>query len=126
MLGVAEQTVTAADGTEAVVVTPRGELDLAAIASLDRALRSALATAGPQPRLVIDLSDVSVLHPVVLGVLLDARRRCHNAGGAMALVVASPEVAATLAETGVAPLFETGAELQVALAHISGAEHPNH
>ncbi len=126
MLGIAEQTVTAADGTAAVVVTPRGELDLAAIASLDSALRSALVTAGPQRRLVIDLSDVSVLHPVVLGVLLDARRRCHNAEGAMALVVASPEVAATLAETGVDSLFETATELQAALARISEAAHSNH
>ena len=120
MLGIAEQTVTAADGTAAVVVTPRGELDLAAIASLDSALRSALATAGPQPRLVIDLSDVSVLHPVVLGVLLDARRRCHNAEGAMALVVASPEVAATLAETGVDSLFDTAAGLQTVIADVTG------
>lgn len=126
MLGIAEQTVTAADGTAAVVVTPRGELDLAAIASLDSALRSALATAGPQPRLVIDLSDVDVLQPVTLGVLLDARRRCRTADGGVVLVVRTAAVAATLSETGVDSLFETATELQAALARISEASHSNH
>lgn len=124
MLGIAERTVTAADGTAVVVVTPRGELDLAAIASLDSALRSALATAGTQPRLVIDLSDVSVLHPVVLGVLLDVRRRCRNAGGAMALVVTAPEIDAVLTETDIAPLFETATELHTALRRVSGPSTP--
>jgi anti-anti-sigma factor len=122
MLGITEQTVSAPDGSRAVVVTPRGELDLAAIASLDSALRSALATAGSPPRLVIDLSDVDVLQPVTLGVLLDARRRCRNAGGAMALVVTAPEIRAALADTDVAPLFETATELRTALAHVTEAK----
>ena len=117
--GISEQTVTAPDGSRAVVVTPRGELDLAAIASLDSALRSALATAGSAPRLVVDLSDVDVLQPVVLGVLLDARRRCRTAGGAMTLVVTMPEVGAILDETGVAPLFEMATQLQAAMELIS-------
>lgn len=119
MLGIAEQTVTAADGTAAVVVTPRGELDLAAIASLDSALRSALATAGPQPRLVIDLSDVDVLQPVTLGVLLDARRRCRTADGGLVLVVSTAGVAATLSETGVDSLFETAAGREAAIAAVT-------
>ncbi len=126
MLGIAERTVTAADGTTVVVVTPRGELDLAAVALLDSALRSALATAGTQPRLVIDLSDVDVLQPVTLGVLLDARRRCRAADGGLVLVVSAPGVAATLAETGVDPLFDTATELQAALARICEAAHSNH
>jgi len=119
MLGIAERTVTAADGTAAVVVTPRGELDLAAIASLDSALRSACATAGTRPRLVIDLSDVDVLQPVTLGVLLDARRRCLAASGDLALVVSTPGVAATLTETGVESLFEVTSGLPEALQRVS-------
>ncbi|WP_419863105.1 STAS domain-containing protein [Candidatus Poriferisodalis sp.] len=119
MLGIAERTVTADDGTAVVVVTPRGELDLAAIASLDSALRSALATAGTQPRLVIDLSDVDVLQPVTLGVLLDAHRRCRAASGSLALVVSTPGVAATLTETGVESLFEVASGLPAALRRVS-------
>ena len=118
--GIAERTVMAADGTAVVVVTPRGELDLASIASLDSALRSALATAGPGLRLVIDLSDVDVLQPVTLGVLLDARRRCRAAGGALVLVVSAPGVAAPLAETGVDSLFDTAAGLQAAIERLTG------
>ena len=39
----------------------------------------------------------------------------------MALVVTAPEIAATLAETGVAPLFETTIELRAAVQHVSGS-----
>ena len=117
--GISSETIDAPDGAAAAVLTPHGELDLAAIASLDSAVRSALNAAGSQPRLVVDLSDVTVLEPVVVGVLLDARRRCGNAGGAMALVVTAPEVGAILDETGVAPLFETATGRQGAIQLIS-------
>ena len=116
---IAERTVTAPDGTVAVVVTPRGELDLSAIASLDSAVRSALAAAATPPRLIIDLSDVSVLQPVVLGVLLDVRRRCHGADGGLTLIVTASDIAATLAETDVEPLFEVAGGLAEAIAHVS-------
>ena len=116
---ITERTVDAGDGSIAVVVTPRGELDLSAIASLDTALRSALAAAGTPPKLIIDLSDVSVLAPVVLGVLLDVRRRCRAGGGNVALIVTASEVAATLAETDVGPLFEVTAELSEAIQRVS-------
>ena len=117
--GISERTVTAADGSGAVVVTPRGELDLGAIASLDSALRSALATAGSPPRLIVDLTDVDLLAPVVLGVLLDARRRCQGAGGAMSLVVTAPEISATLVDAGVEPLFEMASGIQDAMKRLS-------
>ena len=117
--GISERTVTAADGSGAVVVTPRGELDLGAIASLDSALRSALAAAGSPPRLIVDLTDVDLLAPVVLGVLLDARRRCQGAGGAMSLVVTDREISATLVDTGVEPLFEMASGIQDAVERLT-------
>ena len=117
--GISERTVTASDGSGAVVVTPHGELDLGAIASLDSALRSALAAAGSPPRLIIDLSDVDLLAPVVLGVLLDVRRRCQGAGGRMSLLVTSPEIGATLADAGVEPLFEVVAGLKEAMQRLT-------
>lgn len=96
------------------MLRPHGELDLASIASLDSAVTSALRAAGPQPKLIVDLSDVSVLQPVVVGVLLDARRRCRNAGGALVLVVAAPEIEAALVDTEVASLFETAPGMHAA------------
>ena len=103
------------------MVTPRGELDLSAIASLDTAVRTALTATRAPAKLIVDLSEVSVLHPVVLGVLLDARRRCNVDAGRLALVVTAPEVAATLADTGVAPLFDVTADLPAALSHLTCA-----
>ncbi|WP_419911352.1 STAS domain-containing protein [Candidatus Poriferisodalis sp.] len=118
--GISERTVTAPDGSRAVVVTPRGELDLAAIASLDSALRSALATAGSVPRLVVDLSDVDVLQPVVLGVLLDVRRRCRTVDVDLVLLVTTPGVASTLIENEVDSLFDTASGLEAAIAGVTG------
>ena len=119
--GVSERTLSGPDGAAVAVLTPHGELDLASIASLDSAVRSVLRTAGPQPKLIVDLSDVSLLQPVVLGVLLDARRRCRQAGGAIALVVTAPEVSTTLAETDIAPLFDTAPGLHAAVQRVCGS-----
>ncbi len=116
---VTAQTVDAADGGAVTVLRACGELDLASIASLDGAMSAALRAAGPQPRLIIDLSEATVLQPVVVGVLLDARRRCRNAGGAVALVVSGPEIGATLADMGVEALFETTNERAAAIRHVS-------
>ncbi|MCY3948988.1 MAG: STAS domain-containing protein [Acidimicrobiaceae bacterium] len=116
---ISELAFSGADGVAIVVVRPHGELDLASIASLDSAVRSALAAAGPVPRLVADLSRVSLLQPVVLGVLLDARRRCSKAGGAFALVVNEPQVSAVLADAEVESLFDIVEEMPEAIAHLS-------
>ncbi|WP_420437206.1 STAS domain-containing protein [Candidatus Poriferisodalis sp.] len=121
--GISERTVDAGDGSIAVVVTPRGELDLGAIASLDSAFRSALAAAGTPPKLIVDLSDADILAPVVVGVLLDARRRCRNGGGVMVLAATAPEVAAVLADTGIAPLFASATDVQAAIGQVSAASH---
>lgn len=117
--GITQQTIDVPDGAAAVVLTPRGELDLASIASLDSAVASALRAAGRRPRLIVDLSDVSLLQPVVVGVLLDARRRCRNAGGVMVLVVTEPEIEAALVDTEVASLFETAPGLHAATQLVS-------
>ena len=117
--GITQQIVDTPDGAAAVVLTPRGELDLSAIASLDAAARTALTAAPAPPRLIVDLSEASVLHPVVLGVLLDARRRCRAGGGQLALIVTAPDIAATLTETGVESLFEVTSGLPAALQRVS-------
>lgn len=127
MLRISERQATGDDGRTATVVTPHGDLDLASVpelhAALGRAIRAAEA-AGGRPRVVLDLAATDSLHPVVLGVLLDARRRCRAAAGAMALVVAAPEISTVLAETDVAPLFETAVELEAALQRVSRPSAP--
>ncbi len=117
--GVTEHALTGPDGVCVAVLRAHGELDLAAIASLDSAVRSALAAAGPEPRLVVDLSDADMMQTVVLGVLLDARRRCRQAGGALALVVTEPAVLATLTQAGIASLFDIAVEVHEALVLVS-------
>ena len=127
MLRIAERQVACDSGSVAVVVTPHGDLDLASLAELHAALGRAIRTAASaddRPRVVLDLAATDSLHPVVLGVLLDARRRCRAAGGVMALVVTAPEVSGVLAETDVAPLFETATELEAALRRVSRPSAP--
>ena len=121
MLRIAERGVVGDDGATVVVVTPHGDLDLASLADLHAALGRAINTAGApggRPRVVLDLAAADVMHPVVLGVLLDARRRCRNAGGALALVVNAPEVSATLADADVVSLFDVFPGLQEAVGHV--------
>lgn len=110
MLRVSERQVTSDDGTTAVVVTPHGDLDMASVAELHAALGRAIRTAeatSDTPSVVLDLSQADSLHPVVLGVLLDARRRCHAAHGQFRLSNLSADIRATLAATDVLPLFDT-------------------
>ena len=109
MLRVSERQVTSDDGVTAVVVTPHGDLDMASLAelhaSLGRAIRTAEA-AGDTPRVILDLSSADSLHAVVLGVLLDARRRCSAADGMFRLSNLSADIRAALAAADVFPLFD--------------------
>ena len=109
MLRVAERQVTSDDGVTTVVVTPHGDLDMASLAELHAALGRAIRTAeaaSDTPSVVLDLSAADSLHAVVLGVLLDARRRCHAANGQFRLSNPSADIRATLAATDVLPLFD--------------------
>ena len=109
MLRVSERQVTSDDGVTTVVVTPHGDLDMASLAQLHAALGRAIRTAeaaSDTPSVVLDLSAADSLHAVVLGVLLDARRRCHAAHGQFRLANLTPEIRATLAATDVLSLFD--------------------
>ena len=124
MLRIAERKVACDDGDVAVVVTPHGDLDLASLAELHAALGRAIRTAessGERPRVVLDLAEADVLHPVVLGVLLDARRRCRTADGRFWLAAVTDHVRATLAATDVEELFDFAADPRAALIDVS---HP--
>jgi anti-anti-sigma factor len=75
------------DGTPSVVVVT-GELDIAAVPAVSRAV--VLAEHARPPTLVLDLSEVAHLDSSGLRVLLDAAGRAR-AGGRRLSVVAPPE-----------------------------------
>ena len=118
MLRVSERHVTCEDGSTAVVVVPHGDLDMASLAELHTALGRALRTAGDNPRVVLDFGAVESLHPVVLGVLLDARSRCRAASGCLWLTALTEDTHATLADTGVESLFDITADAETALVEV--------
>ncbi|MFF9134688.1 ANTAR domain-containing protein [Streptomyces sp. NPDC014806] len=93
---------------EQVRITVRGELDLDAGESLDRALRSALtrSTGGVE----LDLSEVAFCDCSALNVLLSHRRRALDEGKTLTVGAASAGVLRLLELTGTAALFAVGAD----------------
>ncbi len=86
------------------LVRASGELDLAAVPSLE----AVLATSGS--RVVVDLRDVTFLDASGLGVLVTASDRARRAGGAVRLVGASSQVRRVVTITrldGVLGLFDS-------------------
>ena len=75
------------ESADPVVVTLRGECDLAAVDRLGSALAS--CTDGGRREAVLDLSGLEFLDCAALDVMLQASRRCDHEGGS--LVVRSPQ-----------------------------------
>ena len=69
-----------------VVVGVAGEIDVATAPELERAL----AEAGAEKRVVLDLSECQFIDSSGLRTLLGARSAAESAGGSLALVVADP------------------------------------
>ena len=72
-----------------VVVTLRGELDIANAADLGAVLSEAVAR---NPHVVADLSDLTFIDCASLGVLVRARTRARGAGGDLVLAGARGKV----------------------------------
>lgn len=70
------------------VLRPQGPLDAASAPELRAALDC--AAEGPQPHLLIDLTEVDFLDSTALGVLVGALRRVRVAGGVLRVVCANP------------------------------------
>lgn len=66
----------------AAVIHVAGEIDLSNAPELQTLLLDAI---GEDPRIVVDLTDVSFLDACGLGVLVSAKRRAERAGGLMYL-----------------------------------------
>jgi anti-anti-sigma factor len=91
----------ATDGT--IHLAPRGELDIATVPPLDRALRRAQASSD---LVVLDLSGLEFMDSTGAHLLLDADRRMRAAGGRLVITRVTPEVAWFLALIGADRLLE--------------------
>jgi len=89
-----------------VVVTVRGELDIATAAALRDAVLRLLQDTEEPPDLVVDGSGLTFVDSSGLAVLLMASRRWNDAGKRIALRNASPTLVRLVDLTGVRRAFE--------------------
>jgi anti-anti-sigma factor len=96
------------------LVAVTGELDLSNAGELRR--RAANALHDDNPRLVIDLAEVTHIDSTGLAELLDLHQRARDLHGALALVVTAPAIQRTLQIRGVDSLFTLAATREDACA----------
>jgi anti-anti-sigma factor len=96
-----------------VLVSPQGELDLAAVDTLTCLLRRGSRLSA---RLIVDLHEVTFMDCTALTVLLRAHRRVVARGGGFVLVAPSRQVRRLLALTGTDDVWDVHDSLADALA----------
>ena len=90
-----------------VVVTPRGELDLATGPALDRTIQRALSEAPDATSLVLDLTDVTFIDSSGVKTLVRARRQLRGrdpVAGQLVVCNVQPPVHRILALLGIGSL----------------------
>ncbi|MEU8649911.1 anti-sigma factor antagonist [Streptomyces sp. NPDC048737] len=92
----------------------RGEIDIVAAAEVGPLLDG--ATAGPAPRVVLDLSGIEFFDCSGLRLLYRARARVRDHGGDLHLVCTHPLTLRVLRATGLSRLLPPAASLEAALA----------
>jgi anti-sigma B factor antagonist len=95
------------------VVRAEGELDVGTAAQMRETVSAAL---DEHDRLVVDLSAVTFLDSVTLGVLIGAYNRTKDGGGALAVVVTDERVRRVFRITGLDKVFAMYETLEAALA----------
>jgi anti-sigma B factor antagonist len=99
---VSDKAWTAFDCADCTVVAIAGEVSLDTAPDVLAGLRS---VCGARCRIVVDLTAVTFIDSVGLGVLIEAQRRTRAAGGWMRLVCANPEVLKVLRLTDLDDIF---------------------
>ena len=94
-----------------VVVTLRGELDVANAADLGAVLSKAVAR---NPYVIADLSDLTFIDCASLGVLVRARTRAREAGGDLVLAGARGKVLRVITLPCLAAVFPVYASVDEA------------
>ena len=105
-----KQSAIRDDGAH-VLVTLRGELDIANVADLRAVLSEAVAR---NPHVVADLSDLTFIDCASVGVLVGARTRAREAGGDLVLAGARGKVRRVLALPFMAGVFPVYASVDEA------------
>lgn len=87
-----------------VIIKLAGEIDLSNIARVRAALDDAASRA--EPRVIVDLSQVSFLDSSTLGELVQARQRLADVGQALVLTGLTPRVTRLFELTGLTGHFD--------------------
>jgi anti-sigma B factor antagonist len=95
-----------------VVVGVAGEIDVATAPEVERAL----AHAGAEKRVVLDLTECQFIDSSGLRTLLGARSAAQSAGGSLALVVADPGLLRVFEVVGLGDVLDIHDTLDRALA----------
>jgi anti-sigma B factor antagonist len=95
-------TWTAHDSDDCTVVAITGELTLGTAADVLAGLR---AICGARRRIIVDLTGVTFIDSIGLGVLIEAQRRTRSAGGWIRLVCTNPQVLKVLRLTDLDNVF---------------------
>jgi anti-sigma B factor antagonist len=82
--------------TESPVIAPVGELDLDSIRALAPQLDEAVAA--DYPRLILDLSAVTLVDSTALGAIMQAEHRFRGQGRTLSVVAPNGSAAAVLLE----------------------------
>jgi anti-sigma B factor antagonist len=85
------------------VVAVRGEIDLFTAPELKSALGEAIE--GGRTRIVVDLSETSVLDSTALGVLIGTVKRLRSRDGRLTIVNVDQNIAKTFEITGLDQIF---------------------
>jgi anti-sigma B factor antagonist len=91
------------------VVTAKGELDLASAPGLREALDAAFVP--QEPRIAVDLTDVSFMDSSTLGLLVAYLKRARERGGELRLVGVQGSPAKVIKLTGLDAAFTIDATL---------------
>jgi len=101
----------------AVVVTLNGQLDIPGAGTLERQLTTLLVR---HPKhVVFDVTDVTFISSLAMGVLMTFRRGCTTHGGRITLAGAHPMIAGSLKHAGLQTLLPMSATVEEALASVA-------
>jgi anti-sigma B factor antagonist len=97
-------------GTSPPVVAVRGEIDVATAPELRQRLDELFA--GGDRTVVVDLSQVTFIDSIALGVLVGAVNRCRQVGGDLPLVLSEPRIRKVFDITGLTEVFTISHSLE--------------
>jgi anti-sigma B factor antagonist len=111
-----ELTIRGPDGQ--VVVALRGELDLSDAGDVAAALT---AVAGPEPRIVVDLSGMAFIDWAGAQALARGREMAREADGDLLIAASQEQVVRMLTRTALTPGLSLYASPEEAIRHLGGS-----